>query len=70
MLFKRGNVWWYKIKFNGAEIRDSANTDSKTMADAAEKARRRKLCTPVEPTSPTATRVGSPSPAGSTVRSL
>jgi integrase len=42
-LFKRGNVWWYKFRFCGQVIRDSAKTNSKTVARSAEQARRREL---------------------------
>ncbi len=42
-LFKRGEVWWYKFRFCGQVIRDSAKTNSKTVARDAEKARRREL---------------------------
>jgi integrase len=42
-VYKRGNVWWYKFKFNGQDIRDSAKTGDKTLAREAERARRREL---------------------------
>ena len=42
-VYKRGNVWWYKFKFNGQDIRDSAKTSDKTLAREAERARRREL---------------------------
>lgn len=42
-LFKRGNVWWYKFRFCGQVIRDSARTNSKTVARGAEQARRHEL---------------------------
>ncbi len=42
-LYKRGEVWWYKFSFNGQPIRESAKTDSKTVARDAERARRRDL---------------------------
>jgi len=32
MLYKRGNVWWFKFRFQGQVIRESANTNSKTLA--------------------------------------
>ena len=32
MLYKRGNVWWYEFIFNGSRIRESSQTDSKTIA--------------------------------------
>ncbi len=43
MIYKRGKVWWYEFMFNGARIRESAHTDSKTIAREAERARRRAL---------------------------
>ena len=43
MLYKRGNVWWYRIKFHGSEVRESAGTSSKTVARKIEFARRREL---------------------------
>jgi integrase len=43
MLYKRGNVWWYRIKFHGAEVRESAGTSSKTVARKIEFERRRCL---------------------------
>jgi integrase len=42
-LYKRGNVWWFKFRFEGQVIRESANTTSKTLARDAERARRREL---------------------------
>jgi len=42
-VYKRGGTWWYKFKFEGQVIRESAKTCSKTVAREAEKARRRKL---------------------------
>jgi integrase len=47
MLYKRGNVWWFKFRFQGQVIRESANTNSKTLAREAEHARRRELETAV-----------------------
>ena len=43
MLYKRGNIWWFEFEFNGARIRESARTNSKTIARQAELARRRDL---------------------------
>jgi integrase len=43
MLYRRGNVWWYKFRFNGQVIRESAKTISKTVARDAERVRRRDL---------------------------
>jgi len=42
-VYKRGDVWWYKFSFNGRLIRESAKTNSKTVARAAELSRRRDL---------------------------
>jgi integrase len=42
-LYRRGDVWWYKFRFNGQPIRESAHTKSKTVARDAEWARRREL---------------------------
>src|ERR1700735_4676754 len=46
-VYKRGNVWWFKFRFEGQVIRESANTNSKTLARDAERARRRGLETAV-----------------------
>ena len=42
-VYKRGDTWWYKFKFAGQSIRESTKTNSKTVADKAERARRREL---------------------------
>ena len=42
-LYRRGNTWWYEFFFNGARIRESAHTNSKTIAKQAEQQRRRDL---------------------------
>jgi integrase len=42
-VYKRGDVWWYKFRFAGQEIRESSKSNSKTVAIAAERARRREL---------------------------
>lgn len=42
-VFRRGNVWWYEFNFDGARIRESARTTSKTIAKQAELQRRREL---------------------------
>jgi integrase len=42
-VFKRGDVWWYKFRFAGRMIRESAKTESKTVARNAEHERRREL---------------------------
>src|ERR1700719_1153762 len=46
-VYRRGNVWWFKFRFEGQVIRESANTTSKTLARDAERARRRELETAV-----------------------
>jgi integrase len=43
MLYKRGRVWWFKFRFEGQVIRESASTSSKTLAREAERGRRREL---------------------------
>jgi len=44
MLYRRGKkIWWYKFRFQGQVIRESAKTASKTVAKEAERARRRQL---------------------------
>ncbi len=42
-VFKRGKVYWYEFSFNGARIRESTQTGSKTIAKQAEMQRRREL---------------------------
>jgi integrase len=42
-LYKRGDVWWFKFRFEGQVIRESAKTGSKTVARDAERTRRRDL---------------------------
>ena len=42
-VFRRGNTWWYKFTISGQSIRESAKTNSKTVARGAELARRREL---------------------------
>jgi integrase len=42
-LYKRGDVWWFKFRFAGQIIRESSKSASKTIAQDAERARRRKL---------------------------
>ena len=42
-VYKRGGVWWYKFRFNRQLIRESADTNSKTVAREAERIRRREL---------------------------
>jgi len=43
MLYRRGKVWWYRIKFHSSEVRESAGTRSKTVAKRIEFHRRREL---------------------------
>ncbi len=42
-VYRRGSTWWYEFSFNGARIRESAHTTSKTIAKQAEMQRRRQL---------------------------
>jgi integrase len=42
-VYKRGQTYWYKFRFEGQVIRESAKTDSKRIAMEAERARRRDL---------------------------
>ncbi len=42
-VYKRGATYWYKFVFQGQLIRESAKTNSKTVAREAERARRRDL---------------------------
>ena len=42
-VYKRGDVYWYKFRFAGKLIRESAKTKSKTLAKLAEKKRHRDL---------------------------
>jgi len=42
-VYKRGDVWWYKFRFAGREIRESAKTGSKTVAREAERVRHREI---------------------------
>ncbi len=41
--FKRGKTWWFKFTINGQLVRESAHTDSKSIARDAERARRRQI---------------------------
>jgi integrase len=43
MLYKRGDVWWFKFRLQGSVVRESAKTGSKTLAKEAERIRRREL---------------------------
>lgn len=42
-VYKRGETYWFKFLFQGQLIRESARTNSKTIAREAERARRRDL---------------------------
>src|SRR5690349_13470159 len=42
-VYRRGDVWWYKFRFENQVIRESAKTGSKTLAKEAERARRRQM---------------------------
>jgi integrase len=42
-LYRRGDVWWFKFRFAGQVIRESTKSNSRTVARAAEHARRREL---------------------------
>jgi integrase len=42
-VYKRGETYWFKFRFEGQVIRESAKTNSKTIAREAERARRRDL---------------------------
>lgn len=43
MLYRRGDVWWYKFRFAGRVFRESAKTTSKTLARQAERKRHQSL---------------------------
>lgn len=43
MLYRRGGVWWFRIKFAGTTIRQSAKTHSKDLARRVERQRLREL---------------------------
>ena len=43
MLYKRGNVWWFKFVFAGRTFRESSKSTSKVVARDAERHRRREL---------------------------
>jgi integrase len=43
MLYRRGDVWWYKFRFAGRVFRESAKTASKTLARQAERKRHQGL---------------------------
>ncbi len=42
-LYRRGKIYWYEFMFSGSRIRESAHTNSKTIAKQAEMVRRRDL---------------------------
>lgn len=43
MLYKRGDVWWYKFRFAGRLFRESAKTTSTALARQAERKRHQQL---------------------------
>jgi integrase len=43
MLYKRGQVWWFRFRFQGRLIRESTHSKNRNIAIAAERARRRRL---------------------------
>ena len=43
MLFKRGRIWWFRIKLAGTVIRESTRTSSKPLARRVERQRLHKL---------------------------
>lgn len=43
MLYKRGDVWWYKFRFAGRLFRESARTTSKSLARQVERKRHQQL---------------------------
>jgi integrase len=43
MLYRRGDIWWYKFRFAGRLFRESAKTASKTIARQAERKRHQGL---------------------------
>ena len=43
MLYRRGEVWWYKFRFAGRLFRESAKTASKALARQAERKRHQQL---------------------------
>jgi integrase len=42
-MYKRGGIWWFEFMFQGQRVRESAHTESKTLAREAERKRRREL---------------------------
>jgi integrase len=43
MLYRRGEIWWYKFRFAGQVFRESAKTKSKALARQAERKRHQAL---------------------------
>lgn len=39
MLFRRGKIWWYQIKFGGRRYRESTKTTNQRLAERAERKR-------------------------------
>lgn len=42
-VYRRGDVYWYEFIFAGKRVRESAKTNSRTVAKAGEQNRRREL---------------------------
>lgn len=43
MLYRRGKTWWIRFQFCGSEVRKSARTENRKIAEAAERELRRKF---------------------------
>ena len=43
MLYRRGEVWWFRLKFAGTTIRESSKSRSKAIARRAERKRLQEL---------------------------
>ena len=43
MIYRRGEVWWYKFQFAGRLFQESARTTTKAIARQAERKRRQQL---------------------------
>src|SRR5215472_7936984 len=42
-VYRRGKIWWFRFKFAGQKIRESSKSTSKTVAQDAQRSRRREL---------------------------
>ncbi len=42
-VYRRGRIYWYEFEFAGSRIRESTKTNSKRVAEEAERKRRRDL---------------------------